>query len=202
MFFICFRLFTNGMKFDCFLMESQAFRWLCVNVVDMWVLLGGTSVFLIVFERPVGALHAELAVEGEHRRVAVCSARMCSSFFLLLRVSCSKPPWALLFLFFALLTLSLPVLAYCLAHRWPALSLWYLCDISVLSMQSCARTGVCLVLSLCYLCVIYATLCWRLVLLCVISVLSLCYLYYLMLSLCYLPDIFLRSLSILLVISF
>ena len=54
MFFICFRLFTNGMKFgfvclvfDCFLMESQVFRWLCVNVVDMWVLLGGTSVFLI-----------------------------------------------------------------------------------------------------------------------------------------------------------
>ena len=76
MFFICFRLFTNGMKFgfvclvfDCFLMESQAFRWLCVNVVDMWVLLGGTSVFWIVFERPVGALHAELAVEGEQRCV-------------------------------------------------------------------------------------------------------------------------------------
>jgi hypothetical protein len=45
-----------------------------------------------VFESPVGALHAELAVEGEQRCVAVCSARICSSCLLLLRVSCSKPP--------------------------------------------------------------------------------------------------------------
>ena len=74
-----------------FLMESQDFRWLCVNVFEMWVWLSGVSAFL-VFERPVGALHAELAVEGEQRCVAVCSARICSPFLLLLRVSCSKPP--------------------------------------------------------------------------------------------------------------
>ena len=166
-------------------MESQVFRWLCVNVFEMWVWLSGASAFF-VFERPVGALHAELAVEGEQRRVAVCSARICSSFLLLLRVSCSKPPWALLL--FSLRYFRYLCLCLHIALRIGGLR--YLCDISVLSMQSCARTGVCLVLSLCYLCVIYATLCWRLVLLCVISVLSLCYLYYLMLSLCYLPDIF------------
>ena len=129
--------------------------------------LSGVSAFF-VFERPVRALHAELAVEGEQRRVAVCSSRICSSFLLLLRVSCSKPPWALLF-FLCAISASLPVLAYCLAHQWPVL---YLCDISVLSMPSCARTGVCLVLSLCYLCAIYATLCWDWFLLCAISVLS------------------------------
>ena len=167
----------------------EVFRGLWVNVFEMFGWLSGVSAFF-VFERPVRALHAELAVEGEQRRVAVCSSRICSSFLLLLRVSCSKPPWALLFLFFALLTLSLPVLAYCLAHRWPALSLWYLCAIyAILRSDWCLPCAIS-VLSLCYLCVIYATLCWRLVLLCVISVLSLCYLYYLMLSLCYLPDIF------------
>ena len=170
--------------------------------------LSGVSAFF-VFERPVRALHAELAVEGEQRRVAVCSSRICSSFLLLLRVSCSKPPWALLF-FLCAISASLPVLAYCLAHQWPVL---YLCDISVLSMPSCARTGVCLVLSLCYLCakncdlVLGTGFC---------SVLSLCYLCAIyaisvlsmlshaisVLSLCYLSDISLKSLFILLVISF
>ena len=129
MFFICFRLFTNGMKFgfvclvfDCFLMESQVFRWLCVNFVDMWVLLGGTSVFLIVFERPVGALHAELAVEGG-TGVLLSAAHVCVHHFSSCCVSLALNRRELLFLFFALLTLSLPVLAYCLAHWWPVLSL-------------------------------------------------------------------------------
>ena len=43
-----------------------------------------------------------------------------------------------------------------IAHRWSVLSLWYLCDISVLSMLSCARAGVCFVLSLCYICALGA----------------------------------------------
>ena len=188
--FICFlKFFLNGMKFGSFFLVflMEVFRGLWVNVFEMFGWLSGVSAFF-VFERPVRALHAELAVEGEQRRVAVCSSRICSSFLLLLRVSCSKPPWALLF-FLCAISASLPVLAYCLAHQWPVL---YLCDISVLSMPSCARTGVCLVLSLCYLCdlVLGTGFC---------SVLSLCYLcaiYAISFYLCAISLIFLWNLCL------
>jgi len=102
-------------------MESQVFRWLCVNVFEMWVWLSGASAFF-VFERPVGALHAELAVEGEQRRVALQRTYLFIisplAACLLLKTSVSSAPF-----FFALFPLSLPVLAYCLAHRWSVLSL-------------------------------------------------------------------------------
>ena len=49
-------------------------------------------------------------------------------------------------------------------------TLWYLCDIFVLSILSCARTGACSVLSLCYLCdLVLGTLCY----LCAISLIFL-----------------------------
>ena len=127
----------------------EVFRGLWVNVFEMFGWLSGVSAFF-VFERPVRALHAELAVEGEQRRVAVCSSRICSSFLLLLRVSCSKPPWALLF-FLCAISASLPVLAYCLAHQWPVL---YLCDISVISLCYLCHLALGLVFALCYLCAI------------------------------------------------
>ena len=146
-----FFVFSNGMKFgffflvliECFFFGKSSFSLvMCqcfrnVGIVER-------CVRFFVFESPVGALHAELAVEGEQRCVAVCSARICSSCLLLLRVSCSKPPWALLFLFFPLFTLSLPVLTYCLVHRWPVLSLCYLMP------------------SLCYLCAISLIFLWNL----------------------------------------
>ena len=113
-----------------------------------------------------------LKVSSGVSALAVCSAGICSWFLLLLSVSCPKPPWALLFLFFALFTLPLPVLAYCLAHRWPVLSLWWLCGISVISLCYLYYLVLGPVLALCYLCAIYATLCWGL---CAISVLFLWY---------------------------
>ena len=157
-------------------MESKVFRWLCVNVFEMLVLLSGVSAFLFLkvqlehyMQNWPLKVSSGVLLSAAHVSVHHFSS-CCVSLALNLRELCS--------FFFALFPLSLPVLAYCLAHRWPV---QYLCDISVIS--------------LCYLCAIYAILRSDWCLPCAISVLSLCYLCYLMLSLCYLFAISLISLE-------
>ena len=115
----------------------------------------------------------------------------CVSLALNLRELCS--------FFFALF----PHLCPCL-HI--ALRISDLCYISVISLCYLCHLALGLVFALCYLCAI-SVLSMRpcagdWFLLCAISLLSLCYLCYLILSLCYLSDISLKSLFILLVISF
>ena len=89
--------------------------------------------------------------------LAVCSARICSSYLLLLRVSCSKPPWVLLFLFFALFMLSLPMLAYCASVVCAifVVSLWYICAIYAILRSGWRLLCAISVLYLCSLCYIY-----------------------------------------------
>ena len=138
-------------------MERKVVRWLCVNVFDIWGLLSSVSAKFLVFEIQVGALHAELAVEGEQR----CVRSRCLQRTYLFIIS----PLAACLLLQTSMSSALSFLCaiYAISAHACVLrigGLCYLCGISVIYLCYLCYLALGLMFALCYLCA--ATLCWGL----------------------------------------